>query len=69
MPPIKPRFDHYENVLFYDNAPLADNNRRHRVCAPKIGTEPRLTAGMHDHSTPGPQYMVKQKPNAMTAPI
>jgi len=69
MPPIKPKFDHYENVLFYDDAPMADNLRRHRVCAPKIGTEPRMVAGMHDNATPGPQYMINQRPDANRASL
>lgn len=56
MPAIKPKFDHYENVLFFDEPTHADNGRRARVCAPKIGTEPRMQAGIHDNANPGPQY-------------
>ena len=52
----KPKYDHYENALFLDDPVQANNNRRPRVCAPKIGTEPRM-AGHHDNANPGPQYM------------
>ena len=58
MPAIKPKFDHYENVLFFDEPTQADNGRRNRVCAPKIGTEPRMQAGRNENANPGPQYMV-----------
>lgn len=58
LPAVKPKFDHYENVLFFDEPTQADNGRRARVCAPKIGTEPRMKAGINDNATPGPQYLV-----------
>jgi hypothetical protein len=49
----KPKYDFYENALFLDDPIQANNNRRLRVCAPKIGTEPRM-AGPHDNANPGP---------------
>ena len=49
----KPKYDFYENALFLDDPIQANNNRRGRVCAPKIGTEPRM-AGAHDNANPGP---------------
>ena len=38
----KPKYDFYENALFLDDPIEADNARRSRPCAPKIGTEPRF---------------------------
>jgi len=61
IPPSKPKYDFYENALFLDDPVQANNNRRPRVAAPKIGTEPRM-AGAHDNANPGPQYMVNKKP-------
>jgi len=61
MPQEKPKYDFYENALFLDDPIQANNNRRGRVCAPKIGTEPRMH-GWHDNANPGPQYMVTSRP-------
>jgi hypothetical protein len=69
MMPSKPRFDHYENALFLDDPIVADNGRRPRVCAPKIGTEPRMQNGIHDNANPGPQYLVNQRPEAKKEPL
>ena len=44
MGPIKPKFDHYENNMFLDDPVNADLKRKKRVCAPKIGTEPRVSS-------------------------
>lgn len=44
MPEEKPRYDFYENALFLDDPIQADLNRKPRQCAPKIGTEPRVSA-------------------------
>jgi len=44
VPVEKPKYDHYENALFLDDPIQADNNKRPRVCAPKIGTQPRVSA-------------------------
>ena len=63
----KPKYDFYENALFLDDPIQANNNRRPRVAAPKIGTEPRM-AGAHDNANPGPQYMVVKKPEMVSAP-
>ena len=38
----KPKYDFYENALFLDDPIQADNNRKPKTCAPKIGTEPRM---------------------------
>ena len=38
----KPKYDFYENALFLDDPIEADHARKNRVCAPKIGTEPRF---------------------------
>ena len=38
----KPKYDFYENALFLDDPVEADVNRKPRVRAPKIGTEPRF---------------------------
>lgn len=38
----KPKYDHYDHVLFYDEPAVADNSRRPAPCAPKIGTQPRM---------------------------
>lgn len=40
---VKPKYDFYENALFLDDPITADNNKRPRCCAPKIGTEPRVS--------------------------
>jgi hypothetical protein len=61
------KYDFYENALFLDDPTTANNNRRPRVCAPKIGTEPRMI-GAHDNANPGPQYMVTDKPEFKTQP-
>jgi len=39
----KPKYDFYENALFLDDPIQADLNRKARHCAPKIGTEPRVS--------------------------
>ena len=39
---IKPKYDHYDNAFFLDDPVNADNKRRKRVLASKIGTEPRV---------------------------
>ena len=39
----KPKFDFYENALFLDDPIQGDLNRKARTCAPKIGTEPRVS--------------------------
>lgn len=62
----KPKYDFYENALFLDDPVEANNNRRPRVCAPKIGTEPRFAAA-HDNANPGPQYVVTSKPEFRNA--
>ena len=61
----KPKYDFYENALFLDDPTTADHNRRPRVRAPKIGTEPRFSA-LHDNANPGPQYMVTDRPEYRT---
>ena len=43
MQPEKPKYDFYENALFLDDPIQADHNRKARTCAPKIGTEPRVS--------------------------
>jgi len=40
----KPKYDFYENALFLDDPIQADLNRKQRTCAPKIGTEPRVSS-------------------------
>ena len=57
----KPRYDFYENALFLDDPITANNNRKERCCAPKIGTEPRMQPNSLEQN-PGPQYMIKDKP-------
>jgi len=42
MGEIKPKYDFYENDMFLDDPINADLKRKKRVCAPKIGTEPRV---------------------------
>jgi hypothetical protein len=42
MGEIKPKYDFYENDMFLDDPINADLKRKKRVCAPKIGTEPRM---------------------------
>ena len=64
----RPKYDQYENALFLDDPNAADNNRRQRVCAPKIGTQPRFDSGAHDNATPGPQYLVPGKPEYKNEP-
>ena len=49
----KPRYDFYENALFLDDPVEADINRKHRICAPKIGTEPRFNSSNLEQN-PGP---------------
>lgn len=61
IPQEKPKYDFYENALFLDDPIQANNNRRPRVAAPKIGTEPRMAAA-HDNANPGPQYLVTDRP-------
>lgn len=39
----KPKYDFYENALFLDDPITADLNRKKKTCAPKIGTEPRVS--------------------------
>ena len=39
----KPKYDFYENALFLDDPIQADLNRKAKACAPKIGTEPRVS--------------------------
>lgn len=63
----KPKYDFYENALFLDDPISANNNRKPRCCAPKIGTEPRMAAA-HDNANPGPQYMVTKKPEYKNTP-
>ena len=43
MAEVKPKYDFYENALFLDDPIQADLNRKKRTCAPKIGTEPRVS--------------------------
>ena len=57
----KPKYDFYENALFLDDPIEADQNRKPRVRAPKIGTEPRFQ-GNNLEQNPGPQYFPKEKP-------
>lgn len=53
---IKPKYDFYENDMFLDDPINADLKRKKRVCAPKIGTEPRMPATSLEQN-PGPaQY-------------
>ena len=40
---IKPKYDFYENDMFLDDPINADLKRKKKVCAPKIGTEPRVS--------------------------
>jgi hypothetical protein len=49
----QPRYDFYENALFLDDPVEADINRKPRVKAPKVGTEPRFT-GSNLEQNPGP---------------
>lgn len=64
----KPKYDHYNQVLFNDDPLSADLSRKPSCCAPKIGTEPRMQENMSSNITPGPQYLVKQKPDSKKAP-
>ena len=57
----KPKYDFYENALFLDDPVEADNSRKSRVLAPKIGTQPRFSGNNLEHN-PGPQYYPKEKP-------
>ena len=43
MGEIKPKYDFYENDMFLDDPINADLKRKARVCAPKIGNEPRVS--------------------------
>jgi len=54
VPVQKPKYDFYENAIFIDDPVEANNSRRPRVCAAKIGTEPRFDNGIHDNANPGP---------------
>lgn len=54
--------------MFLDDPVQANNNRKPRVCAPKIGTEPRMQNGIHDNANPGPQYLIGMKPEVRKAP-
>jgi hypothetical protein len=53
MGEIKPKYDFYENALFLDDPIVADHTRKKRVCAPKIGTEPRMQPNSLEQN-PGP---------------
>ena len=46
----KPKYDFYENALFLDDPIQADLNRKARTCAPKIGTEPRVSPSLFSSS-------------------
>ena len=48
MQPEKAKYDFYENALFLDDPVNADQNRKPRICAPKIGTEPRVSLDIND---------------------
>lgn len=62
MGEIKPKYDFYENDMFLDDPINADLKRKKRVCAPKIGTEPRMPVTSLEQN-PGPaQYVPKDKP-------
>lgn len=67
VPEQKPKYDFYENALFLDDPIQANNSRRPRVCAPKIGTEPRMQS-LNDNANPGPQYLVKDRPEFVKVP-
>ena len=67
VPQEKPKYDFYENALFLDDPIQANNSRRPRVCAPKIGTEPRMQS-LNDNANPGPQYLVKDRPEFVKVP-
>jgi hypothetical protein len=47
MGEIKPKYDFYENDMFLDDPINADLKRKKRVCAPKIGTEPRVRRNLN----------------------
>ena len=57
----KPKYDFYENALFLDDPIEADQSRKPRTLAPKIGTQPRFQ-GNNLEQNPGPQYFPKEKP-------
>ena len=57
----KPKYDFYENGLFLDDPIAANSFRKHSVCAPKIGTQPRFS-GSTLETVPGPQYLPREKP-------
>ena len=66
MPVEKPKYDFYENALFLDDPIQADLNRKNRTCAPKIGTEPRVSIKQMDFSSrkmvyePEPEQLAPQ---------
>ena len=66
MPVEKPKYDFYENALFLDDPIQADLNRKNRTCAPKIGTEPRVSIKEMDFSSrkmvyePEPEQLAPQ---------
>lgn len=57
----KPKYDFYENTIFFDDPAGADASRKAAVLAPKIGTEPRMPLPTSE-TTPGPQYYPNLKP-------
>lgn len=61
VPQEKPKYDFYENALFLDDPIAADNSRKAKCTAPKIGTEPRMQASNLEQN-PGPQYMPGERP-------
>lgn len=42
MSEIKPKYDFYENAAFLDDPLMADQSRKPKAAAHKIGTEPRV---------------------------
>ncbi len=63
----RPKYEFYENAAFLDDPITADQTRKMRVCAPKIGTEPRMPLNTLEQ-TPGPQYFPKPKPEEKKDP-
>jgi len=63
----KAKYDFYENDRFLDDPIEADNTRKTKCLAPKIGTEPRF-ASQTLEKNPGPQYYPGEKPNKKKAP-
>lgn len=53
MVATKVPYDFYKNDRFYDDPENADKVRKPAVCAPKIGTEPRMQTVTYE-KTPGP---------------